>query len=378
MQSSHAPVSDPASAPAQAVPIPSAQEGALAIRGLMAVSALPLIGLFGLAAEGLFFQAAAETELTRTAVWTESMETEEVSILADGEETTDAPGVESSVESTLSVTTVDRFVRTKMGGPLELVRLFDDITYESEGKIGFDSPSGPIELEISGEGESALDQIAVKFDFDGEADEWVKSYAEEYEGQEELLEPLWPNAEFLRLLPEDPEDVEVGDRWEVDGDALLDLLVPGGYVPMERASDLQVIEGVLDPLLLPGPFALMDGDIEGKVLAKLDSMTAKSATITLEVEVDVTKSCIDLIQGIVNGIVPEGARIEVNVANYAMALKGKGSLVWDLEGYHMKSFEFTSDAEIEILMEVLVDLGGEATLYELRETRSGEVGLTVE
>lgn len=369
------PVHEPFTPP---LPVPTAEEGAPIVRRLTGLSALPILGLFGLAAEGLFFQAAPETELTRTYTWTESMETQEVSILADGEETTDAPGVESTVASTLSVTTVDRFVRTKLGGPLEIVRFFDDITYESEGKIGFEAPTGAVEFDVSGEGESELDQIGVKFDFDADKDEWVKTYAKDYEGREELLEPLWPSTEFLRLLPEDPEELALGDRWDVDGDALLDLLVPGGYVPMTRTSDLQVIEGVADPLLLPGAFDLLDGEVEGKVRAQLDAMENGTGIITFEVDVDVTKACIEELTRVIDGIVPEGARLEVNEANYAMALKGKGSLVWDLGAYHMRSFEFAADAEIEIQIEVQLEIGGEFSVYELSETRAGEIRLAVE
>lgn len=351
------------------------------MRHLLPTRALPLVpAALGLAApalapavEGLFFQPRAETVLTRTTTWSVTTETTDIEVLENGEPSQSVPAVRAEVDSELTLTTIDRHVRAATNQPLELVRTYDEIGLELEGglALGEDAPAIP----LSGEGESELEGIAVHFEYDPDTERWKKRYAEDYEGREELLEPLRAEAEFLGLLPGDPAEVEVGDRWEIDLDRLEEILVPGGHLPLERETELAALEGVLDPMLLPGPFELLDGDRDGEFVARLEAVEDGVAVIALELDVEIASDQQQTIVDLLDPALPEGARAEVKRAPYLLRLEGKGTLRWDLEAYHARSLTLTSDVEIRSELSVQVDIGGDSLRFDLNETRAGELRL---
>lgn len=342
--------------------------------------ALGTVALAGAAAaplaEGLFFQPKAETVVERTTVWSASMETVEVAMLENGDPSQNAPAVASTVQSELSVSTVDKHVRSATNRQLEFIRTFEDITLELEGELSLGDAGGGFPL--GGEGESELDQIGVRFVYDEEDEDWERTFAEDYEGNEALLEPLRADAEYIALLPEDAEDVDVGDSWEIDLDTLDEILLPGGGLSLEVETELDALEGVLDPMLLPGPFALLAGDRNGDVTAKLESIKDGVATIEVEMELDVTSDQTDVIDALLGDALPEGAAAEIAKADYAMKLEGKGTLLWDLEAYVARSFNFEAEVDVDLSIGVEVDMGGDVGLFELVEKRSGEISVAMD
>lgn len=326
----------------------------------------------------LRFAPAPESSVERSAVWIERTQTEDVALLIDGEPTDQVPTVSTELERELTIESVETFVSAIDGRLVELVRAFGPITMEASSEIEASLPgAGDASFEIGGEGGSELEGVRVRFVWDPDLEEWTKSFADDYEGREELLEPLEPTTELLFALPED-EDVEVDDRWDLDLDVLFDLLRPGGAVPLDVETDLQALEGVLDPILLPGVFDSLDGDREGDVSARVTSADDSRAVIAIAVDAKVT--CDHLEGGTIDleDALPEGARADLARATYETSIDGKGEIVWDLEAGRMASFRFEADVEVEIQLDVDVEAEGEDLFAELREQREGTVEVRIE
>lgn len=349
--------------PKAVVAVPAAACGALALAG---PALAPL-------AEGLFYQPKAETVLERTTVWTAKMATVEVEMLENGEPSANAPGVYTDVDSELSVTTVDRVVRAATNRPLEFVRTFDDITLEMGGGLGFEADGQ--KMPLGGEGESELDQLGVKFVYDEDKGAWEKSYAEDYEGMAELLEPLRADTEYIALLPEDAAEVEIGDQWDVELDVLDEMIAPGGDLSIALETEFDAIEGVLDPMRLPGPFQLLDGDRSGDVTAKLKSLEDGAATVEVRFELEIASDQTEVYELLIDGALPDGASASIEKASYVLGLEGEATLVWDVEAYHARSFDLEAEVTIEVEVGAEVDVGGGSGLYEMNESREGELAV---
>lgn len=328
-------------------------------------------------ADLLLFAPDEGAEVERTATWTESTTAVDVVLLLDGKETAEVPTVYASYERELSVESKEVFARSGDGRPLELVRRFGPITQEASADIELRLPSGTAELSIEGEGSCELEEIGVRFVWNADDGAWVKSYADDYEGREELLEGLRPTTEFIALLPEDPE-IEAGDRWDVEPDSLFDLLRPGGTLPLDVETDLDALEGVLDPLLLPGVFDSLEGAREGAIEAVVKAIEDGTAVIELDVEVEVLTDFAGTGAIDIEPALPQGATAEVASAEYRTTIDGTGELVWDLAAGRMASFRFDAETEIEIDVELEVSADGQPLEVSLRESREGRIGLVVE
>lgn len=327
------------------------------------------------------FQPAPESEVARTTAWTSRVETGSFTVTADGEPTGDVPEVEAATERRLQVVTVERYVRSVPERPLELVRTFDEVTLELTSDLAVSTPNGEFEVAASGEGASELEGLGVRFEWNPENESYDATWSDEYDARPELLEPLRADAEFLALLPDPHGDAEVGDRWDVDVERVNEVLIPGGALPLDVTSEFDAIEGVLDPLRLPGPFDLLSDEfdpvIDGGIEAELTAMEDGVATISFEVEIRLIADTLDRLQELVREAVQPDVGVNAESATYAMDLDGKGTLVWDMDAGRARSYDFEAKIETEVDFEVVVDAGGESIDYAVRETKEGEIELEV-
>lgn len=344
---------------------------------------LPVLAVLPLAAvaviEGpIVFQPAEGSEVERTYTWTESMEPESVELYQNGEEAVDAPRPEATLERTRTLEVVDRFERSAPNQPLAFVRRYDDTTRETEGTLVLVAMGSESELPLESSGTSELEGVGVRFEWNADEEVWDKSFAEEFEGDEDLLEPLEMTNEFIALLPEPDKDVDVDDEWDVDPSRIGEIMVPGGHTPLLIESGLGAMEGVLDPLQLPGFFDTLDGEADGDITVKVKSVEDDLRTMVVTVDVKVTSDHAEAISELLAGALPDGVSGEIPSAEYVSTLEGKGELVWDVSLGRMKSFDFEGDAKMEISVQVDVDADGQAMEFELVEERAGKVALSVE
>lgn len=317
------------------------------------------------------------SEVERTITWTESTSSSEVTVTLDGEETSEVPTPFATVERTLSIESKDQFVRSTPGKQLEFVRRFGPITLESSAELGLETIGGTAELSFEGEGGSELEDVGVRFVWNEEDEVWERSFADDYEGSDELLEGLSPTTELIALLS-DEEELAVGDSWDIEVDMLADILVPGGRPPIDFESDLQALEGVLDPLELPGVFQCLVGDGEGDIGARVKSIEDGIAVIELTVDVTISSDKLEHVGALVEAALPDGATAEIQISEYTTAIDGKGELAWDLAESRMSSFRFDAKVEVEVVLGVDVTVEGSDVVFEMRETREGEISVEIE
>ncbi|MEM8710566.1 MAG: hypothetical protein AAGG01_06410 [Planctomycetota bacterium] len=325
------------------------------------------------------FSPGAGVEVTRTFAWQISSSTSEVEVLLGGQVSDAVPVVKSDKNEEASLTLKDTYVRSATNQYLQLRRSFDDISYESEGELQIEGMgAGTASLAIACDGDSELDGVAVEFAWDADAEEYAVKYADDYEGEAELLEPLRPDADFLVLLPEPLEDVEVGSSWDVEASALADVLLPSGRVPIVKESDMSSLQGAVDPLLSPGVLETLGGDSSGEIEVTVKGRDGALITLALAVEVSFEAALEDDMAELLDGAAPEEIDLEMRTANFSSVLEGEGTLVWDTEANLPRSIQLDLATTLAVEIEVFVGGGGVDAPFELNEEREGTLAFTME
>jgi len=350
----------------RALPMPALSAGA---------ACLSLLALAP--ADRLVFEPEAGSEVERTYTWSSTMDPEDVSVTLDGEPATDVPTVRAAVEQNLQVVVTDRFVRSRTNQPLELVRTFEEVSGELEGHIVLETAGGDAELDVEGDRSSPLDSIGVRFLWSPDDEAYEVTYADDLAADEALIEGLLPDGHFIGLLPEEGDDVAVGTEWDVEPAVLAAALRPFGDLPMETETTLAALEGVLDPLLLPGPFDALEGEAAGDVVATLTGEEDGVATIEVVVDIRVASDQAERVRPLVADALPEGVVARLRRAGYDVAIDGIATLRWDLTAHRMVDFEFEADAGVGIELDFAVEISGQAGTFALEESRAGEIAFRV-
>ena len=328
-------------------------------------------------ADRLVFEPEARSEVERTYTWTSSMDPEEVSVTLNGEPASDVPSVRAAVERSFQVVVTDGFVRSRTNQPLELVRTFEDVSGELEGRIVLETADGDLELDVEGDRSSPLNTIGVRFLWDADDEAYEVTYADDLAADEALLEGLEPDGHFIGLLPEDGDDVGVGAEWEIEPARLAAALRPFDDLPLETETTLAAMEGVLDPLLLPGPFELFAGEAAGDVAATLTEEEDGIATIEIVVDITVASDQAERVRPLVADALPDGVVARLRSADYDIAIDGVATLRWDVAAHRMVDFEFEADAGVGVELDFAVEIGGQAGSFALEESRAGEIAFRV-
>jgi hypothetical protein len=343
----------------------------LAMKLLLALSAL-LVGSLAAPSHTLRFSPAEGTELKRSLSFTVSSATESAERLLDGGPAEGVPDVGFSSERTVEVTVTDRLERVAEGRPATFVRRFEDLYVEFGADLTVAFGDDEAELELTGDGTSALEGEAVRFTWSEDSSDWKRTYAEEdAEAPAAMLEPLRGDMDFLALLPT-ADAVDIGDEWDVPLDRLVDVLFPGGVVGLVLETDLDRIEGVLDPSDLPDIEALMrEGELEGEARCKLTGVEGENALVTLDVDLTARGAFVDRAQELADSAAPEGVDVEISAADWTVTLEGKGTLSFALTRGHVSRFEFegTTREESRLTADVVAD--GQKLPFEQNEIRSG-------
>ncbi|WP_145197667.1 hypothetical protein [Planctomycetes bacterium Poly30] len=324
------------------------------------------------------FLPGADLQIERVYTWRETSATTSAEILLDGEKTQDVPTVTSELKSEASLSVVDTFFRSDVNRPLHLRRMFEDIAYESSGNLRLDMGAGVAELAISCDGDSELDGAAVEFLWDDDSEAYVKKFAEDYDGDDDLLEGLDPDGDFIALLPVPDRDIEVGSSWKVEASALRRVLLPGGRLPMERESDMDAVDGAFDPLVMPGVMETLDGDASGGMSVRLVSAEDGTMTLELLVEVEFVSDQAEAVGDMLGTVAPEDVDVELESATYTSTLEGKGTLVWDTLNHFARSFRLDLETGLDVQIAVHVEGMGIDAPFELKEKREGTLRLDME
>jgi hypothetical protein len=328
----------------------------------------------------LRFSPADGAELTRTTSWKLVSRTDSTSTTLDGEVTSEVPSVSYTATRQVELGVTDTLEQLGDGRPQRFVRRYSDLLVEFGADLTLAVMGQEAELALAGDGTSALEGLAVRFEWSDEDEDWRAKWADDAKtGPDALLKGLRADMDLLALLP--GRAVDIGDTWTVELAKLVDVLFPGGDVGLVLETDLDRLEGALDPADLPTVDELLSkGKLEGEAKCKLVALEGEVAKVELELEVRARAELVDELDDVASKAAPEGVEVEVTGAVFELVLSGNGQLSFGLTTGHVSSFTFDGTTKEESLIEATVLTEGETLEFAQQHARSGtlEVRITIE
>lgn len=331
------------------------------------IGALPLT-LLPLAGEAeLHFAPEAGTSATKTFTEASSWELEDVQIRAQGQPVDQAvPEMSGSATRTLVVT--DEYTAVADGRPTKLGRRFDTIEGENELEMSVDTMAESYSVDF----DSELAEQSVHFAWNEEQKRFdCKNAAGE---SSRALEGLLEDLDLRGLLP--GKEVEVLDSWELEPQALVDVLRMGGDTGLRHEGQpsgdfflLTPAQVLMTTLLSPSNARTGTG---GELSATWDETTKEGehelAVITIEGELEAEGDLSDRLEFLLGEV---GAEDSDFIVNAEWALECEGQLVWNLTLGRFESFRLESETTIQILAEWEMEFNGMAIDNELEASLSG-------
>ena len=253
----------------------------------------------------------------------ELTDTESVlTVNGEEQETGDMPDIQIVRKFVEHIRYTDEFLGVEDGRPVKVRRSYEEIGVSSNENVV--DPEGE-ELENSYEEGSALLGTTVLFVWDEDSDDYGKSFVDDDETDEDLLEKLNVNGYLAEFLPDG--EVAEGEDWEIDAEAFYVLIYPGGdlsyeVVDAEDAGEEDESQEVFEEQYRDN----MEGEILGEYQGTRDEDDVEVAVIALTLEISTS--------------VEQEGEMTVQMGEE------------ETDGTTSKAFEFTFDLEGELLWNV--------------------------
>ena len=262
--------------------------------------------------------------------------------------------IEMSVVVDLEAEFTDTYNSASGNRPTAFMRSYDGATVSGEFSAAAQGESEGDSFEV----ESGMEGSRVMWTWDEDENDYVPTYPEDEEGDEERLEGLLPRLDLAFMLP--TEEVSEGDSWTIDPLELAALLMPGGDLAydtetgdrgeMDEAMDTDEIEEMMGALF------------EGEVTATYKS-TNDEGLAEIEVKMDISgeEDFAEMVaEGMQKAIEMRGQEIDpadlpsIETFAVSIAMEGEGVLLWNMRAGHVASFNMSSDLEFGLELEVLI------------------------
>ncbi len=323
----------------------------------------------------LTFAPDAGSSLTKS--FTNSMEfaLDDMSMLMDGEENPMMPQIELDMAMEASITVTDTYDSVSSGRPGRLTRSFDEIATEMDLAMVVDAMGQVQEENPTGSATSDLEGETVVFTWDDDEDDYIVSYPEDEEGDEDLLENLMEDMDLRAILPAD--EVSEGDSWDIPLITMIDILAPGGDLKLDIEMDGQDVGEGAPPELMMDFRAMLSEMLDGDATATFKGITevdgVSLAEIEIEIEIEAAKDMSEMIEELVGEQMPEGLELDLDHVNLEFAYEASGSCMWNVAGGHAQSMSLEGEAAMAMDMEMAMDFGGQAMTMEMSMEMSGEI-----
>lgn len=319
----------------------------LSTPALMAAFAAPLVLSLALPADDLSFHPAANTEVAKTLKLDIDAHILDVSAEFNGESI--PPEVLDEIKQTLIgnlvVGVTEKYVETKDGKPLRLLRTFDTLSLDLE--FGDNAHADEDFKEPEGK--------TVEFTWNEKESTYDKAYKDS-EGDAEELKDLDPDMDLRVLLP--TKKVDKGDTWEVPADQLKPLFFPGGMIAKAPEGDdsaefdrfRREIEEQFSAFLKEFKVVCTykgTQDDGGKTAAEI------SFTFDGKMKLDLGSMIEELVATQGGEGVPE---MDIK-AIFGMDLKGEGTLLWNVAAGHLHKFDMQADCGLDVDVEMHMQQG---------------------
>ena len=295
------------------------------VMNLLQTTTLGALAALGLLADEVSLVHAPEAgpSLTRTFEQSMTMElvdsTIEVEVNGEPAEA-EAPEIEVTLTQSERLVIVDEIVEGDENGVTSLKRTFETLEHVNAQEVtgeGIDESPEPEEQT------SALAGRTVAFT--AEDDEWTAAWADDEEGDEELLDGLEADGGFAFLLPDGA--VEVGAEWELGTEAFILLGEPFGDLHFLGEGEEAERSDEFDELFEEGL------EVESFVCT-LESVEDGVATITFSLEDELPEEAVAM-----------GVEATTELE---FAFEMEGTLAWQLEERRMSSLEVTGEVAMSI------------------------------
>ena len=303
------------------------------VMNLLQTTTLGALAALGLLADEVSLVHAPEagTSLTRTFEQSMTMElvdsTIEVEVNGEPAEA-EAPEIEVTLTQSERLVIVDEIVEGDESGVTSLKRTFETLEHVNAQEVTGEG------IEESPEPEEQTSALAGRtVAFTAEDDEWTAAWADDEEGDEELLDGLEADGGFAFLLPDGA--VEVGAEWELGAEAFILLGEPFGDLHFLGEDEEAERSDEFDELFEEGL------EVESFVCT-LESVEDGVATITFSLE---ATTAVEQEDDLPEEAVAMGVEATTELE---FAFEMEGTLAWQLEERRMSSLEVTGEVAMSI------------------------------
>lgn len=322
------------------------------------------------------------TSITVTFLSTSELVLDDMQMLMNGQENAMMPSIEMDMITTTEYQFSDTYERMAKGQPARLKRTYETIKTAVNGETTMEMMGEEQTEDLAGSGSSALEGESVLFNLkDGE---YIKSWPEGEEGDDDLLESLLEDVSLRGMLPEG--EVAEGESWDIDLSIMLDLLAPGGDLGLElemEGGDNAMSMGP-DTDMMSDIREMLSGNMEGTITGKLtgyrDADGARVAVIEIDIEVDCTTDMVDMMREKIEESLPPEAGVEIDLASVDVSyvMEGSGELLWNASAGHIAGLSLELEIAMSMEMTMGMDAGGQQMDMEMAMEMSGTTEVTVE
>lgn len=322
------------------------------------------------------FSPAAGSSVTKTYESTEEMTLDEMSVSMNGQEQDPSMmGMEQTIVTTMKIVVTDEYTAVADGRPTTLTRTFGEMATGMSMEMSH-AMMGDMSMDMSGE--SPLEDLSVVFVWNEEDGDYRVKFAEDSDGDEELLEGLVEDTDLRGFLP--GNEVSEGDTWSVEPEVLRGLLAFGGAMKMEFDSDdLQEMSMGMGGGSPPPPDAFL-GELEGEVTAEFTGTReedgATCAVIKVIAEISSAKDMTDFfVEQMEEAELPEGME-EMEMSYQSVDIEfeweAEGILLWNMDAGRLQSIEMNGNGASTIDMAMSMAMMGQEMDMEMSMVMSGD------
>ena len=282
------------------------------------------------------------------------------------------------VRNVETMQTSDRIFSVAEGRPVRMRRYFDRGILDGFAEL---SESGRA-MNLRAYGESRLKGKSVLFTWVPE-DSVYGRFFDAVDGVEEDLAFMREDLDLRAFLPKTA--VKVGDSWVVSPVAMGDALSPGGLLSFDFTKSKSM--GLARTLRLGTGshlFELFRQEVAGDVKVSFSSIedvedAGQVAVLAVAWDVNTQNDLTYLARRNRSGADIEYQRALTGM-DVGLALKGEGTIRWDLEAHHLLSYDFNSSEDVsssvkmqigkeEMIREEILDMGGRVIVSAKVERR---------
>ena len=303
--------------------------------------------------DSLGFKVEAKTKLTKTFESKLDMHSTEMSITFDGQ---DAHGGMEGPKITFAdlehIEVTDEYVAVAEGKPAKLLRSFDKLSGKTTQNV--EPPEGVEDAEAQEETHDKASELeGKKVSLAFKDDEWTATWPEGVEGDDDLLEELDGDLDFLGFLPS--KSVAEGDTWDLDAKLFNKVMSPGGELHLKESSGDEESED--DDKIGQA----IEDNLGGKATAKYKGTREEGGVVLAVLEVKAELSS--------KGTVDE----DEGKAEIDATMELEGEVLWNTKAGHLHSYKLTGKMAFTMESSRTMTFGEESHEFSQKVRFEGEV-----